>query len=106
MWYWASAGKTLTGFTVGKAQEEGFLNIDQPSNLYLGEGWTSLDLEQENKITVKNHLTMTTGLDDGIANSDNTDPANLQYKAEVGTRWAYHNAPYTILDQLVESAVG
>ncbi|MEY2923625.1 MAG: hypothetical protein RLZZ337_165, partial [Bacteroidota bacterium] len=24
-WYWASAGKTLTGFMVGKAQEEGYL---------------------------------------------------------------------------------
>ncbi len=42
MWYWASAGKTLTGFTVGKAQEEGFLSINESSNLYLGAGWTSL----------------------------------------------------------------
>jgi len=106
MWYWASAGKTLTGFTIGKAQEDGFLSINEPSNLYLGAGWSSLTSDQENNITIKNHLTMTTGLDDGVTNSDNTDPENLQFKSDAGTRWAYHNAPYTILDQVVESAVG
>lgn len=104
-WYWASAGKTLTGFMVGKAQEEKKLAIDQKTATYLGEGWTSLPRAKENMITVRNQLTMTTGLDDGVPNTDNTSPANLIYKADAGTRWAYHNAPYTLLQDVVSKAV-
>ena len=106
VWYWASAGKTLTSFTVGKAQEEGYLSIDAPTSTYLGTNWTSLQPDDEEKITVRNQLTMTTGLDDGIANSDETKSDKLLYKAPAGERWAYHNAPYTLLDQVVENAVG
>ncbi len=60
---WFSAGKTLTAFMVGLAQEDGLLDINNPSSNYLGNGWSSLTTEQENAITVKNHITMTTGLD-------------------------------------------
>ncbi len=105
IWYWASAGKTLTGFMVGKAQEEKFLSIDQKTAQYLSAGWTSLPVAKENLITIKHQLTMTTGLDDGVANNDNTSPANLVYKADAGTRWAYHNAPYTLLEKVVSKAV-
>ena len=105
-WYWASAGKTLTSFMVGKAQEEKFLSIDRPTVTYLGPGWTSLSPAKENLITVSHQLTMTTGLDDDVTNNDNTSPANLRYKADAGTRWAYHNAPYTLLQDVVSRAVG
>ena len=105
-WYWASAGKTLTGFLVGIAQAEGILNIDDPTSKYLGKGWSSLPLEKENLITVKTQLTMTTGLDEGSGDVDCTLPACLQYKADAGTRWSYHNAPYTLLDQVVQKASG
>jgi CubicO group peptidase (beta-lactamase class C family) len=106
LWYWASAGKTLTGFTIGIAQEEKLLNINDLSSKYLGKGWTSLTAAQEDKITVRHQLTMTTGLDDGVVNSACTLPSCLQYKADAGTRWAYHNAPYTILDKVIETATG
>jgi CubicO group peptidase (beta-lactamase class C family) len=106
LWYWASAGKTVTGFLVGKAQEEGFLNIQNKTSVYLGAGWTSATLAKENFITVRHQLTMTTGLDDAVTNSDCTLPACLQYKADAGARWSYHNAPYTLLDKVVESATG
>ncbi|UZR97034.1 serine hydrolase domain-containing protein [Chondrinema litorale] len=102
-WYWASAGKTLTSFLVGIAQEEGYLDIDNPSSDYLGTGWTSLTTEQEAKITVLNQLTMTSGLDDA-SNADCTDPECLEYLADPGERWAYHNAPYTLLDGVIEGA--
>ena len=105
-WYWASAGKTLTGFTIGIAQQEGLLKIQDTTSKYLGKGWTSLPLTQEDKITIRNQLTMTTGLNDGVADSDCTLPACLQYKAEPNMRWAYHNAPYTMLDKVVETASG
>ncbi|MFY7898995.1 MAG: serine hydrolase domain-containing protein [Chitinophagaceae bacterium] len=105
-WYWASAGKTLTAFLVGIAQQEGLLNINQRSSQYLGTGFTSLPLAKENLITIKHQLTMTTGLDDGVAIDDCTLPACLQFKADAGTRWAYHNAPYTLLDKVIENATG
>ncbi|WP_133473985.1 serine hydrolase domain-containing protein [Sediminibacterium goheungense] len=105
-WYWASAGKTMTAFLTGIAQEQGIININYRTSQYIGTGWTSLPLAKENLITVKHQLTMTTGLDDGVADSDCTTPACLQYKADAGTRWAYHNAPYTLLDKVIESASG
>ncbi len=106
LWYWASAGKSLTAFLVGKAQEEGFLNINDPSSDHIGTGWTSCTPAQEAAITVRHQLTMTTGLDDGLGDTDCTDPACLQYLADPGTRWAYHNAAYTKLDGVISSATG
>ena len=105
-WYWASAGKTLTAFTVGIAQKQGNLNINEPSNKYLGNGWSSLSKTQEDSIKIWNHLTMTTGLDDAVSNLDCTDPSCLLYKAKPGTRWSYHNAPYTLLDKVIENSTG
>lgn len=104
-WYWASAGKTLTAFTIGKAQEEGFLKIQDKTSTYLGIGWTSLSAQQESLITIRHQLTMTTGLDDEVADNHSFIPKDLTYKANVGTRWAYHNAPYTLLENVVAKAV-
>ncbi len=106
LWYWASAGKTLTSMLTGIAQEEGFLDINQPTSTYLGTGWTSASPAQEAAITVLNQLTMTSGLDDGVADDDCTDPACLQYLADAGTRWAYHNGVYTLLDDVIANATG
>lgn len=103
-WYWASAGKTLTSVLAGIAENENLLNLNAKTSDYLGVGWTSLTLAQENKITVRHQLTMTSGLDDGVANPDCTTPACLVYEAEPGTRWAYHNAPYTLLDGVLAEA--
>ncbi len=106
VWYWASAGKTLTAFSIGKAQEENFLSITDKSSQYLGSGWTSLTPEQEEEITIWNQLTMTSGLNDGVANQGCTDPSCLEFLANPGERWAYHNAPYTLLDEVIQQAVG
>jgi CubicO group peptidase (beta-lactamase class C family) len=103
-WYWASAGKTLTSFLVGKAQENGLLDINESSSAYLGEGWTTLSQEQEEKIKIIHQLTMTSGLDDSGLQSDCTDPDCLKYKTDPGERWSYHNAPYTLLDGVISGA--
>lgn len=105
-WYWASAGKTLTGFVIGKAQQEGFLNINNKTSQYLGAGWTSAPLTKENLITVRHQLSMSTGLDDAAGEADNTNASALLYKADAGKRWAYHNAPYTLLQKVVSNATG
>ncbi len=49
---------------------------------------------------------MTSGLDDGVIDPYCTDPGCLIYKADAGTRWAYHNAPYTLLDNVIENSTG
>ena len=106
LWYWASAGKTLTSYLVGIAQQNGQLSINDLSSSYLGSGWTSCTAAQENNISVRNQLTMTSGLDDGVVDEYCTLPSCLQYLAPAGTRWAYHNGPYTLLDGVLEGATG
>ncbi len=105
-WYWASAGKSLTAFLVGMAQQEGYLDINESSSNYLGEGWTSMTPEQEAAITIRHQLTMTTGLSDQVEDIYCTNPECLTYLAEPGTRWAYHNAPYTLLDSVIFYSTG
>lgn len=101
-WYWASAGKTLTTAITGIAQQEGVVNINARVSDYLGTGWTSLPIAKENLITNKHLLTMTSGIED-LANGDAVDPASLQYKADAGTRWAYHNV-YVKLQDVIAKA--
>jgi len=36
LWYWASAGKTLTSTMTGIAQQEGLLNINNKVSQYIG----------------------------------------------------------------------
>lgn len=106
LWQWASAGKTITAFLIGKAQEENFLSITDTTSDYLGTGWTSCSLSQEEKITIWNQLTMTSGLDDGVPDPYCTLNSCLTCLADAGTRWAYHNAPYTLLDGVLNNAAG
>lgn len=106
VWYWASAGKTLTSFLVGKANEDGILKLSDSSSRFLGSGWTNETPEQEGKITIRNQITMTTGLDDGVPDNHCTLDTCLRYLADAGSRWAYHNAPYSMLEKVLETASG
>lgn len=47
---------------------------------------------------------MTTGLDESDFYC--TDSACLVYKADPGTRWYYHNAPYSLVRKILENATG
>ena len=105
-WQWASAGKTITAFMVGIAQQEGYLTITDTTSQYLGQGWTNATPQQEEKITVRHQLTMTSGLDDGVPDHYCTLDTCLNYLTDAGTRWAYHNGPYTLLDQVITNATG
>ena len=101
-WYWASAGKTLTTAVTGIAQDAGLLDINNKVSDYLGTGWTSAPLEKENLITCKNLLSMDAGLDDTLG--DDVSPSNLQYIADAGTRWAYHNVYVKLQDVVAEAS--
>jgi CubicO group peptidase (beta-lactamase class C family) len=106
IWYWASAGKSLTACLMGIAQQEGFLSIDDATSEYLGKGWTSCTPGQEGAITIRHQLSMTTGLDDIDQDPFCTDVECLHCITDAGLRWAYHNAPYTLLDGVIETATG
>lgn len=103
-WYWASAGKTLTATTFGIAEQEGFVNRGDRVSDYLGTGWTTLPLAKENLVTNRHLLTMTSGIED-LANGDCVTPDCLTYKADAGTRWAYHNV-FVKLQDVVAEATG
>lgn len=111
LWYWASAGKTLTSTVTGIAQQEGLLNINNKVSDYIGTGWTSESLTKENLITCKHLLTMTSGLDDEFNDSSNdvlhdcVSPSCLVYKADGGTRWAYDNV-YVKLQDVISQVSG
>lgn len=105
LWYWASAGKVVTGALVGKAAGEGLLDLDATTSEYLGEGWTNCP-EAELGITVRHQLTMTSGLDDDVNNRDCTVPSCLGCLEEPGERWAYHNGVYTLLTEVLSEATG
>jgi CubicO group peptidase (beta-lactamase class C family) len=47
---------------------------------------------------------MTSGIED-IANGDGVVPFKLKYKADAGTRWAYHNV-YVKLQDVIAQASG
>jgi hypothetical protein len=62
-WYWASAGKHNKHHH-RIAEQEGLINTQCKSSNYIGTGWTSETLTQENLITCKNLLSMTSGIED------------------------------------------
>lgn len=112
IWYWASAGKSMTSCLVGLAQQQNLLDIGQKTADFLGTGWTTCPPEKEKLITLRHQLSMTTGLEDGLDLPQIIDDSNcilpecLVYKSDAGTRWAYHNAAYRLLHDCIEKASG
>lgn len=108
LWYWASAGKTLTAFLTGIAQNQGALDINQSVSQHLGNGWSSCNTVQEDSITIQHLLTMTSGLADILPPCSNEDdtPACLTYLSAAGSRWAYHTGAYRKLQDILPIATG
>tara|TARA_R110001632_G_scaffold61102_7_gene147711 strand:- start:44 stop:1159 length:1116 start_codon:yes stop_codon:yes gene_type:complete len=102
---WFSAGKTLTAYTIGIAQKEGYLNIHDASSDYLGAGWTAMTSEQETAIQIQNQLNMTAGGDYTNLELNCTDPECLTFHAPAGDEWYYYNAFYTLLHDVVSNAI-
>jgi CubicO group peptidase (beta-lactamase class C family) len=92
---WNSAGKTLVATTIGITQQENLLNINHIVSDYLGSGWTNMPVDKENLITCKNLLSMTSGIDD---TKQLIIKSNLNYLADAGTRWSYHNVFQKLMD--------
>jgi CubicO group peptidase (beta-lactamase class C family) len=103
-WYWASAGKSLTATLVGLAMQDGQMDLNAPSNTYLGRGWTSLSPQREDSIKLIHHMSMSTGLDERLQNPNCTLPACLTYKAPVNTRWYYDTEVYALVQDMLVTA--
>ncbi len=108
-WPWYSAAKSLTATFVGVAQDEGFININNKTSDYLGANWSELTSEQQDLITVKHHLSMSTGLTDNVNSPIAwicTLPSCMTYTADPGTRWAYHQGAFILLQEMVSQNTG
>lgn len=103
-WYWASAGKSLTSVLMGIAQDQELVDLNKPISEYIGNGWSSLTAEQENAITLKNHLNFTTGIDYNVDDLNCFESSCFNFLNEPSTQWYYHNATYTILREVIEEA--
>ena len=101
LWYWASAGKTMTSFLIGLAEADGLISRGQNSKAYLGPNWSSCGSGYEDTTTVLKHLTMTTGPDHS-GDLDCTNPSCLTCSGSPDP-WFYHNAPYTLLTHMLDS---
>lgn len=88
-----SAGKSVVAILTGIAQEAGLLHLDDSVTMHLGPGWSRASAEQEEHITVRHLLTMTSGLDDA-----------LRHVAEPGTVWFYNTPAYYHLQEVVAAA--
>ncbi|MCB0648070.1 MAG: serine hydrolase [Saprospiraceae bacterium] len=101
-WQWNSAGKTLVSSITGIAEEDGLLKINEKVSDYLGKKWTSAPEAKEDLINIRHLLTMTSGIDD--EESQLTIPSKLLYKADAGTRWAYHNIFQKLMDVVANAS--
>ncbi len=79
----ASVQKSITSILVGIAQQKGLLKINDPVSQYVGAGWSRATPEQEQAITIRHLITMTSGLTDrGV------------FEARPGTKWRYNTTAY------------
>ncbi|HKK40143.1 MAG TPA: serine hydrolase [Cryomorphaceae bacterium] len=107
LWYWASAGKTITATLAGKALEDGQMSLDDPVSQYIGTGWTSCDSIEEYERTIFHQLTMTSSFNDFILFWDCVEPECFQCTDSApGTEWHYHNGVYLQLIEAIEAATG
>ena len=88
----ASCQKSIASVLIGIAQEKRLLNLDDPVNKHISPGWSRATRAQEDAITIRHLLTMTSGLS-----------SRLQYVTQPGKRWAYNTAAYARTMDIVES---
>lgn len=91
----ASVQKSVVSVLVGIAQERGLLKLDDKVTEYLGEGWSAAAAEQEQDITIRHLLTMTSGLS-----------VRGGFDSPAGTKWAYNTQIYARTVDVLERASG
>ena len=90
----ASAQKSVASILVGIAQQKGLLKIDDRVSQHLGVGWSRATPQQEDAITIRHLITMTSGLTDREV-----------FEARPGTKWRYNTTVYAkSMDVVVAAA--
>ncbi|RZO94059.1 MAG: class A beta-lactamase-related serine hydrolase, partial [Gammaproteobacteria bacterium] len=90
----ASIQKSIVSILIGLAQQKGLIDINESVTSYIGK-WTQLPQEKEVLITIRNLLTMTSGLD-----------VDFIYDAEPGLKWLYNTRAYSQLIYILEKTSG
>lgn len=91
----ASAQKSIVAVLVGIAQQRGLLTLDDPVSRHLDAGWSHAAPGQEQAITIRHLLSMSSGLDTGLG-----------YATEAGSTWLYNTPAYHLLMRILERASG
>ncbi|MCA9178876.1 MAG: serine hydrolase [Planctomycetales bacterium] len=89
----ASAQKSVVAILVGMAQQRGLLQLNEPVDKYLGQGWSAATPEQERAITIRHLITMTSGLNE-----------EREYEAPPGAKWSYNTTVYAQTMLVLEKA--
>jgi CubicO group peptidase (beta-lactamase class C family) len=88
----ASCQKSVVSVLVGCALDRDLLALDEPVTTYVGRGWSNASASQEDRITVRHLLSMTSGLD-----------AEFRSVAAPGEVWSYNNGVYHQLQPVLEA---
>ena len=91
----ASVQKSVISFLAAIARERGKLDLNRTVASYLGKGWSKASPKQEEKITVRHLMTMTSGLNEP-----------LEYKHPAGTVWQYNTGAYSKMVAVLTKITG
>jgi len=88
----ASCQKSVVSLLVGCALDRGLVALDEPVGTYAGRGWSNASASEEDRITVRHLLSMTSGLD-----------ADFRPVAAPGEVWSYNNGVYHQVQPVLEA---
>ena len=80
----ASVQKSVVSMLMGIAIEKNLVKLDDPVHKHMDRGWSQASPKQEEKITLRHLVTMTSGLSD-----------QLKFVAPAGSKWAYNTTAYS-----------
>ena len=90
-----SVQKGVVGGLVGLAQHRNLLQLDASVSGYLGTGWTRTAAEEEERITVRHLMSMSSGLS-----------RELTYETDPLERWFYNTPAYGRLFDVIRRVSG
>jgi CubicO group peptidase (beta-lactamase class C family) len=90
-----SIQKNVVCLAIAVLVERGEIDIDQPMTTWLGRGWTQTTRAQEDAVTLRHVMSMTTGLYE-----------DLTYEAVPGRVWTYNNHAYHLVKRALAELTG
>lgn len=88
----ASVQKSVVGFLIGHAMDQGLVALDTSIVDYIGSGWSRAAKAEEATITLRHLLSMTSGL-----------TPRLKREAPAGEKWRYNTRVYSVLVSVLEA---